>query len=121
MILGKYQSQIADLPVLSRQRYENIFRMYTTNNNQYYYNLLKSLYIDNDIDPRKIYYMPVKSSLPWSTISYNAYGTIELWWLIALVNQIYNPIINPTVGTVLKVVRPEYIPELLGELKTLLQ
>jgi len=121
MVLGLYQSQVTNLPALPPVRYENIFRIYSTNKNQYYYNLLKSLYIDDKIDPNKIYYMPVKAFLPWTTISYNAYGTIELWWLIILTNQIYNPVANPKVGTVLKVIRPEYLPTILNELKQALQ
>lgn len=121
MVLGKYQSQITDLPSLPEVRYENIFRMYTTKQNQFYYNLIKALYIDGNIDTTKIFYMPVKEFLPWSTISYNAYGTIELWWLIALINNVDNPIKSPTIGTVLKVVRPEYLPQVIAELKNALE
>jgi hypothetical protein len=120
MVLGKYQSQLSELPTLPEVRYENIFRMYATEQHQYYYNLLKGLYIDGEVDTTKIFYMPVKEFLPWSTISYNAYGTIELWWLIALINNIDNPIKTPAIGTVLKVVRPEYLPQILAEIKNIL-
>jgi hypothetical protein len=121
MVLGKYQTQISELPTLPEVRYENIFRMYTTGQNQYYYNLLKGLYIDGKIDTAKIFYMPVKEFLPWSIISYNAYGNIELWWLIALINNVDNPIKTPTIGTVLKVVRSEYLPQILAEIKNILE
>jgi hypothetical protein len=117
MVLGKYQSQVAGLPPLADVRYENIFRMYPTNVNQYYYNLLQSLYIDGNIDPKKVYYMTVKESLPWSIISYNAYGITELWWLIVLVNNIDNPVKQPDNGTVLKLIRPEYISSVITEIK----
>jgi len=116
MILGEYQSKIRKLPQLSIMRYENIFRMYTTSNSQYYYNLLQSIYVSGEIDPAKIYYLPVKERLPWTNISFNAYGTIELWWLICLVNKVYNPVDQPKVGTVLKIIRPEYINNILDEL-----
>ncbi len=121
MVLGKYQGEIKDLPSLGRIRYENIFKMYETPNRQYYYNLLQSLYINGQIDSTKIYYMPVREYLPWSIISHNAYGTIELWWLIALVNEIYNPVKQPEVGTVLKIVRPEYVETVLTEINNALR
>jgi len=116
MVLGQYQSQIGDLPDLSKYNYENIFRLYKTNNNQYYYNLLQSIYIDGEIDKTKVFYITVKEQLPWSIISYNAYGTVFLWWLIALVNNIFNPIVSPKPGTVLKVIRPQYLTVVLDEI-----
>jgi hypothetical protein len=116
MILGNYQNQIPQLPAISKNKYENIFRLYTTKDNQFYYNLLQTVYIFDNIDPTKIFYLPVKQSLPWSIISYNAYKTIDLWWLIALVNKIYNPVLSPDSGTVLKVIRPEYVPAVLDEI-----
>ncbi len=115
MVLGQFQSQVNQLPNLSKYNYENIFRIYQTKNNQYFYNLLQSIYIDGKIDNTKIFYMTVKEQLPWSIISFNAYGTTLLWWLIALVNDIYNPIISPQAGTVLKVIRPQYLSTVIEE------
>ena len=117
MILGSYQSQIKQLGNLPANRYENIFRMYTTPDNQYYYNILQSIYIDGNIDETKIFYINVKQSLPWSIISYNTYGTTDLWWLITLINKIENPVKAPVTGTVLKAIRSEYIPGVLAEIK----
>ena len=117
MILGNYQDQIQALPTISKSRYENIFKIYTTQNNQYYYNLLQSIYIAVDrIDPRALYQYTVKQNLPWSIISFNVYGTIDLWWLIALVNQINNPIRSLDAGTVLNIIRPEYLNKVLDEI-----
>jgi hypothetical protein len=116
MVLGQFQGQIDKLPDLSKYNYENIFRLYNTQNNQYYYNLLQSIYVDGEIDNNKVFYMTVKDQLPWSIISYNAYGTTLLWWLIALVNNIYNPVISPAGGTVLKIIRPQYLPDIIDEI-----
>ena len=116
MVLGSFQSQIRQLPSISPNRYENIFRVYKTQGNQYYYNLLQSIYISNAIDPNKTFVMNVTQDLPWSIISYNAYGTTELWWLIALVNGIDNPVNGLTTGTTLTCIRPEYIPAVVQEI-----
>ena len=79
------------------------------------------MFLPENIDESVIFYMPVKQSLPWSIISYNAYGTMDLWWLIALTNQIYNPVTTPAAGTVLKVIRPEYVSSVLTEINKALQ
>jgi hypothetical protein len=49
-------------------------------------------------------------------ISFNAYGSIELWWLIMLTNKIYNPIKGPEVGSVIKIIKPEFVPDILREI-----
>jgi hypothetical protein len=118
MVLGTYQNQISQLPSLSINRYEQIFRLYTTNSNQFYYNLLQNVYIVDNIDPKAIFYITVKQQLPWSIVSYNTYGTIDLWWLIALVNNIYNPVKLPDAGSVIKAIRPEYVTAVLKEINT---
>lgn len=114
---GKYQNQITTLPKLNDLRYENIFKMYKTPDNQYYYSILQAINFPDFIDDTKIFYIQVRQNLPWTAISYNAYQTIELWWLICLVNKIYNPVKGPSAGTVLKIIRPEYIRSIIDEIR----
>jgi hypothetical protein len=40
------------------------------------------------------------------TISYNAYGTPDFWWIICLINSIDNPLIDMQVGQILKIPNP---------------
>ena len=113
---GQYQNSIPVLQQLNAFRYERIFKLFTTEQNQYYYNLLQSIYLPDNIDETTIYYMHVQENMPWTTISFKAYGNIELWWLIMLVNKIYNPLTSVTAGTVLKIVKPEYVTAILQEI-----
>ena len=113
---GKYQNSIPQLAKLNAFRYERIFKMHSTEQNQYYYNLLQSIYLPDEIDESKLFYLTIKENLPWTTISYNAYGNIELWWLIMLTNKIYNPLKSVTTGTVLKFIKPQYIQTILKEI-----
>jgi len=106
---GQYQNSIPKLPQLNTFRYERIFKMFTTGQNQYYYNLLQSLYLPNNIDETTIYYMHVQENMPWTTISFKAYG-----------NQIYNPLTSVTAGTVLKIIKPEYVATILQEISNAL-
>jgi len=120
MDTGSYQNSISQLTPLNSYRYENIFKLYTTDQNQYYYNILQSIYLPDDIDDSTVFFMHIQENLPWTTISFNAYGNIELWWLIMLVNKIYNPIKGATSGMVLKIIKPEFIPSILQEIKNAL-
>jgi len=116
-MLGVKQNSIQNLPQLKNTRYENIFKLYTTGNKQYYYNLLQSIYLPQDIDDNYILYQQINQKTPWTIISFNAYKTIDLWWLICLTNKIYNPIKFPEAGSVVKIIKPQYIATVLSEIK----
>jgi len=116
-MIGLFQNQIKDLPVLNRYRYEKIFRVYKNNGTQYFYNIIQSLNLPDQIDETKIYYINAKQNEPWTSISFRAYKTIELWWLICLLNKIFNPLTFPDSGTALKVLRPQYLSEIFNEIE----
>lgn len=116
MDLGAYQNSIAQLPKLNNQRYENIFKMYGLETGQFYYNLQRSVNFPDTIDATQISYITVKQRLPWTAISFNVYKTIELWWLICLLNKIDNPVRAPDIGTVLKVLNPSAVKSVLNEI-----
>lgn len=119
--LGQYQNNISALPNLNIYRYEKIFKLYQTDNNQYFYNIIQSVFLPDELDKRALFYVTVQKQQPWTTISYNVYRTIELWWLILLTNKIYNPFELPPTGTVLSIIKPEYIPDILREINSKLQ
>jgi hypothetical protein len=120
MIDQSKQKDISQLPAISRDRYENIFNVYTAKKDDstyYYYNILKKISIDTEnIAPGAFKYIQVNRRLPWTAISYQEYSTQHLWWLILLTNNIINPIILPKIGDVLKIVRQEYVKEIISQL-----
>ena len=115
---GQYQNNISDLPNLSDLRYENIFKVYKTNQNHYYYNILNTVSIPLDIDSSTYYLINYNSKMPWTVVSYNAYGTTDLWWLILLTNQITNPVKLPKNLGQLKIIKPEYVRSIVAEIKS---
>ena len=117
---GIYQNNVNTLPSLRITRYENIFKLYTTEQSQYYYNLIQSIYLPDQIDEEYIYYQAISQKMPWTMVSFNAYKTIDLWWLICLVNKIYNPIKSPSQGTVIKLIKQEYVSTVLNEIRNAL-
>jgi len=118
MDLGKYQNEVSQLSKLSNIRYENIFKMYQLKTGQFYYNIQKAINFPEELDSTQLGYVTVRQKMPWTTISYNTYGTTELWWLICLLNKIENPIRAPDIGTVLKVLNPSYLKNVLSEIST---
>jgi len=118
---GAYQNSINQLPNLGIYRYENILKLYQTNDSQYFYNLIQSVFLPDALDERALTYMVIREAQPWTTISFKAYQTIELWWLILLTNKVYNPFETPKAGTTIKIIKPSYIPGILKDINSSLQ
>lgn len=116
-MIGLFQNQITELPALNRFRYENIFRVYKNNGTQYFYNIIQALHLPDQIDSTKVYYTVVKENEPWTMISFKAYKTIELWWLICLLNKIDNPLKFPETGTTVRLLKPQYLSEVFNEIE----
>jgi len=109
---------LGDNPEVS---YENIFRVYSTENsnesNFLFYNLLNIIYLPSELQTGPYYTITVTRLMPWTAISYNEYRTIDLWWLIVVANNISNPVQYPVPGTQLKIIRPEYVPNIINEIQ----
>lgn len=114
LYLKSYQvDTIADMPETS---YENIFNMFT-DDNFLAYNILRTVNIPQDIDTDLFYYTQITGQQPWTRISLDHYGTIRLWWLICITNKIMNPVVLPAPGTLIKVIKQEYISDILEQIK----
>lgn len=115
--LNTYRNKIKDLTSLENTRFENIFKM-GKYNEYYFYNIIKKVDIGDDVNPEFYYEMRNNSSKPWTTLSFQIYGTQDLWWLICLVNKIRNPIQNPKLGATLKIIKPSYVSAVLGAINS---
>ena len=116
--IGDFQKDVYSLNKLSDFQYENFLRMYLTENNQYFYNLQSfAVYFLDELNTEAYYEIEITKSMPWTAISYNEYRNMDLWWLIALVNKIYNPLKFPDAGSKLKILYPQYVRTVLTELK----
>lgn len=116
--IGDFQGDVLSLQRPSEFQYENFFRMYLTEDSQYFYNLLSfSVYILDELDPSTYYEIYIDRKMPWTAISYNEYRNIDLWWLIMVVNKIYNPLNFPEQGSKLKILHPQYVKSILTKLK----
>ena len=114
--LEQYQNKIVDLPDLEDTRYENVFKL-AKSDKFFFYNIIKKISIPDDLQSDIYYEYRISSTQPWTQLSNEIYGTQNLWWIICLVNKVFNPIGNPELGEVYKIIKPDYINIILQEIK----
>ena len=111
-----YQNNIQTLPSLEDFNFENIFKVYK-DGDFYFYNLLKTVNFPKNLDTSYYENYKVKGNMPLTALSYKFYGTIKLWWLIILVNQINNPVRFIKPGKTLKIIKPAFVGDILQSIK----
>ena len=116
--LEQYQNDVKDLPNLLDVRYENIFKV-AKSDKFFFYNIIKKISIPDDLQSDIYFELRINSSMRWTTLANNVYGTQDLWWLICLTNKIYNRVNNPELGAVYKIISPDFVNPILAELKKL--
>ena len=100
--------------------YENIFNVNTITNQEkshYFYNILNKVSIPEDLDSNVYDEFDLDRKMSWTFLSYNVYGTINLWWLLFLVNDL-DYIFMAQGGRSYKYIRREYLGDVLSEIKT---
>ena len=112
------QSEKDNLILLYKEDFANFFNISYDGKN-YMFNINKNMYFDNIENMAISFYhnYEIKERDTWHSISYTQYGTIELWWLVCRVNQIYNPTVNPMSGQVLKILNQEVVDELINSIR----
>lgn len=111
------QNSFSDLPKLSSlYRYENFFNIYNDPDGTKFYNLLRSINIFPALDSSIEDLYTVKHEDTWYSISYNYYNTMDLWWLICEYNQIKNPIQLPEAGTLIRLLKGDYVWPVIQQL-----
>jgi hypothetical protein len=103
------------------ERYENIFNMYEVTNKNgdpyVFYNILTKVSIPKDLDSTVYEYYRIDSEIPLTTLSYRLYNTQHLWWLILATNNIKNPVKLIAGGSVLKVIKKDYLDIIFNAIK----
>lgn len=113
-----YQNDISELPVLANERLENIFNVYENKDKKYFYNIIQSIQFPQNLPAALFDTYIVQYGDTWPTISYKAYESIHLWWVIAYANNIINPITELTHNRLLKIPKPRLVEEILLQVLT---
>ena len=115
--LGHFINEVVELNEIDAYNFENFLRLYKTTDGQYFYNILSNyINIDTELATSTYYEIRVQKSVPWTTLSYNEYRSIHLWWLIMEINNIKNPLDYPEPGTKLKILYPQYAKFVLDKI-----
>lgn len=101
---------------ITSENYENIFNVYTDENNFYYYDLLKKVDFPTDLASDVYEYYETIGNETYPNISFKFYKNVTLWWIICAANNIDNPISQPNAGTLLKIIRPEFVKLILAKM-----
>lgn len=118
IINGTTQNQVEALNNLNSNLYENIFNVNTIDvdgNDLYFYNLINKVIFPDDISDEYIDEVVINTDKPWTTLSYEIYGTIQLWWAIYLLNK-PEYIFKAQAGTTYKFIKPGFINAVIQQI-----
>lgn len=116
IINGKVQNEITDLATLSRNLYENIFNVnLIEDNNVYFYNLLNKVIFPDNISDEFTDEITLTSDKPWTMLSFQLYGTINLWWTVYLLNK-PDYIFKAQANNTYKFIKSKYITSVLNRI-----
>jgi len=111
------QNQISDLKPLDQENYENIFNVYQDSDGFYFYNLLQTVVFPTDLPENLFQTYSVRYGDTWPFISYKAYNTPNLWWIILLANNIQDPTKIAKPGTVIRIPNSGVMREILTQIE----
>lgn len=118
--IGLSQNLVTDLPSLSRTRYENIFKVFKllkdTDNSYYFYNINNKVMIPDNLDDSFFNVITPTVNTAWTTLSFRLYGTIDLWWLIFIINK-PKDIFLANSGESYRYIRPGFINDVLTNIE----
>ena len=119
MNTDKKQNDIKDvvLEKLSAQHLENLFYVHKNEYGDYFYNIIKTVNFPEEIDPTFYTQYETKPKDTWTVIAHEFYNDITLWWIVCSANRIMNPVKQPEPGTILKILQPGIVRNILNKLK----
>jgi hypothetical protein len=105
---------------LSNSSEINLFPiMYDRAANEHFLNIFRCYVLNDTVQNNILFYLTHEvSDSDWlDTISDKYYGTPTLWWVIAMINNMTNPFEGLEPGTNLKILKSEYIYQVLREME----
>jgi hypothetical protein len=117
--IGVYINEIPSYIEIETISYENFFKIHIYNDEFTFFNILKKINIltnSDDIDPTFFKSYNVDVDIPWVVMSYKIYGTVNLWWLLCLINGVQDATKNPELGTTIRALKTQYINTIVNQI-----
>ncbi len=102
---------------ITPQNYENIFNIFQDEDGTYFYNLIKTVNIPEELSSSVFTFYETSTQDTWPLISWRFYKNVKLWWIICAANQIQDPTQQPIPGTKLKIINNIVVKNLLNTLE----
>ena len=82
-------------------------------------NIWRSFTFNDDVIDNTPYYetYEVENEDWWDNIAYKFYNSPNLWWVIAMMNNVVNPFEELEIGSNIKILREQYLYQLLKEIR----
>lgn len=113
-------NQIPELPKIPSNRYENIFNVYTVEKDGkdfYFYNINNKIQLPVVIGSSYIKTIQLDRTLPWTILSHQLYGTMNLWYLIYMLNKRDSkPAFTANLGDTIVYIDPRFINTIVNKL-----
>lgn len=96
-----------------------LFNILEDDDGDKFMNIFRSFSLNNSVlsDASAFDTYEVSNDDWWENISYKYYGTVNLWWVIALFNEVVNPFEELEVGTNISILREDYLYVLLTDIE----
>ena len=110
------RNEIAGLSNLSPNNLENMFSVLIDEDNNYFYDLTDTLYLETDsMNPLHFIEYDIRMVDTLYSLSKNFYDTYNLWWVIAVSNNIDDPFeLESMVGQEIKIINREVVGRILS-------
>lgn len=100
-------------------RLERVFDVYKKQGaKHFYYNLLNTVKFPERVANSAFTTYHTNAEEPWTVISYRHYGRIDLWWLIASINNITDTFSILPAGTKLMIPTGPAVRVIIDEIKS---
>lgn len=103
---------------ISNNSLANLFSVELVNGNYIFRSNKSIAVIGSDKASQELYDMyRFSTGDSWASISYKAYGTTDLWWIICKFNNFNNPNIIPKTGQTILLPKKDVVDYILREIK----
>lgn len=106
------------LKKLTPQNLENLWNIHTTDEGEYFYNLLKTVNFPSDLDTDTYGEYVTEPSDTWPLIAWKHYEDVKLWWIICMLNNIQDPTLQPEPSTTIKILSVNVVRDILTEIRS---
>ena len=98
----------------------NQFRIFL-DNNTYFWNIFDNYIVSDNVKNNENYisYYHVPHDCFWEDIADEIYDNENLWWIIAMTNNVNNPFEELNEGDIIKIIDKRFINDILKEVKNL--